>query len=80
MAVGHPGPRSLHPLLPSASPKEAVLNYPVTLSLLGQAAKPKHLAPGPRARVVASPHLLLALTQIPPEGQLSPILCLPACN
>lgn len=48
-----PGPSTLYNLLPA--PKKRVLNYPVTLSLLGQAAKPKHLALRPRTRVGDQP-------------------------
>ena len=50
--IGHSGPRSLHPL---PALKKRVLNYLVTLSLFGQAAKPKHLAPGQKARTGGQP-------------------------
>lgn len=48
-----PSPSTLRHLLPALKKRE--LNYPVTLSLLGQAAKPKHLAPGLMAMMGGQP-------------------------
>lgn len=72
------GPFTACHLLPA--PNKLVLNYPVTLSLLGWAAKPKHLAPGLAARTGGQPHSILALTLDTSHQTAELHLCLPACN